>query len=60
MWAPLLEGAEENIRVFREAVALVGTGFKMDGRISNARTAGSVQSSVPACGAVAGPPSVPQ
>lgn len=37
-----VEGAEENIRVFRETVGLVGTGFKMDGRLSSAHTAGSV------------------
>lgn len=57
LWAPLSGYVGENIRVFREAVALVGAGSKMDGRLSNASTAGSVQSSVPACEAVAGPPS---
>lgn len=48
LWAPLLGDAEKNIRIFREDVGLVETGFKMDGGISSAHTAGSIQSSVPA------------
>lgn len=58
-----LSCTEENFRVFREAVALVGTGFKMDGRISNSHTAGfcsELGASLWGSGKTAEPPFVPQ
>lgn len=51
---PVRTGEGGTILGFSDAVVLVGSGLKMDGMIIKAHTAGSVQSSVPASGAVAG------
>lgn len=52
LWAPH-QNIWGTILGFSEAVILVGIGLKIDGMIANAHTARSVQSSVPAYGAVA-------